>query len=72
MPWPKTGENHYHAQLGTPDKGREIKGLFVCWSMARINDSWDGTMDKRKVYGLVPFCGHRAQVSQRPIVSYNI
>ena len=24
MPWPKTGETHYYAQLG-PDKGRAIK-----------------------------------------------
>ena len=54
MPWPKTGETHYHAQLGPPDKGRAIKGFVVCWSMARINDLWDGFMDKRKVHGLVP------------------
>ena len=43
MPWPqKTGATHYHAQLGLPDKGHAIKGLVVCWSMARINDLWDG------------------------------
>ncbi len=34
MPWPKTGATHYHAELGLPDKGRAIKGLFVC-------NSWD-------------------------------
>ena len=28
MPWPQTGANHYHAQLGLPDKGRAIKGLI--------------------------------------------
>ncbi len=41
---------------------------------ARINDLLDGSMDKRKVRGLVPCCGqdgYRAQVSQRPIDSYN-
>ena len=54
MPLPKTVATHYHAQLGPPDKGRAIKGLVVCWSMARINDLWDGFMDKRKVHGLVP------------------
>ena len=76
MPWPqKTGATHYHAQLGLPDKGRAIKGLVVCWCMARINDLWDGSMDKRKVRSLVPCCGqdgNRAQVSQHPIDSYNI
>ncbi len=50
MPWPpKTGATHYHEQLGLPDKGRAIKGLVVCWSMARINDICDGSMDQRKV-----------------------
>ena len=53
----KTGATHYHAQLGLPDKGRVIKGLVVCWSMAKINDLWDGSMDKRKVRGPVPCCG---------------
>ncbi len=76
MPWPKkTGATHYHAQLGLPDKGRAIKGFVVCWSMARINDLWDGSMDKRKVRSLVPCCGqdgNRAQVPQHPIDSYNI
>ncbi len=48
MPLPKTGETHYHAQLGPPEKGRVIKGLVVCWSMARINDSWDGSMDNAR------------------------
>ncbi len=30
MPWPRTGETHYHAQLGLPDKGRAIKAFVVC------------------------------------------
>ncbi len=75
MPGPQTGATHYHAQLGPPDKGRAIKGLVVCWSMARINDLWDGSMDKRKVRGHIPCCGqdgYRAQEPQRPIDSYNI
>ncbi len=41
--------------------------------MAKINDLWDGSMDKGKMRGLVPFCGqvgHRAQVLQHPIDSY--
>ncbi len=40
MPWPKTGTNQYHAQLGLPDKGRAIKELLVC-------NNWDlETLDK--------------------------
>ncbi len=27
MPWSQTGEIQCHAQLGLPDKGREIQGL---------------------------------------------
>ena len=27
----KSGAPHYHAQLRLPDKGREIKGLIVCY-----------------------------------------
>ena len=68
----KIGTPHYHAQLGLPDKGHTIKGLVVYWSMARINDLWDGSMDKRKVRSLVPCCGqdgNRAQVPQHPIDS---
>ena len=75
MPWPQTCATQYHAQLGPPDKGRAIKGLVVCCSMARINDLWVVSMDKRKVRGLVPCCGqdgYRAQIPQRPIDSYNI
>ena len=34
MPLLQTGATHYHANLGLPDKGREIKGLVVC-------NSWD-------------------------------
>ncbi len=51
-----------------------MKGLVVCWSMARINDLWDRHMDQRKVRGLIPCCGqdgYRAQVPRRPIHSYN-
>ncbi len=29
MSWPQTGATHYHAVLGLPDKGREIRGLVV-------------------------------------------
>ena len=71
----KTGETHYHVQLGPTDKGRTIKGLVVCWSKARNNDLWDESMDKRKVRSLVPCCGqdgNRAQVPQHPIDSYKI
>ncbi len=32
MPWPQTGATQYHAQLGFIDKGREIKGLVVCYN----------------------------------------
>ena len=27
MPWPKTGATQYHAQIGLPDKGRNILNL---------------------------------------------
>ena len=74
MPWPKTIATHYHAQLGLPDKGRQIKGLVVCYVV------WLRTM----IYGMglltsigkvvlsLP-CGqdgYRAQVPQHPIDSY--
>ncbi len=75
MPWSQTGATHYYAKLGLQDKGRALKGLAVCWSMAIINDLWDGSMDQRKVRGLVPCYGHycnRAQVPQHPIDSFNI
>ena len=49
MHWPQTGATHYNAQLGPSDKGCAIKGLIACWSIARINDLWDGSMDQRKV-----------------------
>ncbi len=51
---------HYHEQLGSPDNGRAINLLVVCCSMAKINDLWDGPIDK----SLVPCCsqdGNRAQ-----------
>ncbi len=51
MPWPKIGVTHYLTQLGPPDKGRAIKGL------AEIYDQWGGSLDKRKVHGLVPYYG---------------
>ncbi len=66
-------KNHKISKLKT--KGRAIKGLVVCWSMTRINDLWDGSMDKRKVRSLVPCCGqdgNRAQVPQHSIDLYNI
>ena len=72
---PKTGATHYHGQLRLKDKGRAIKGLVVCWSMARINDLWDGFKDKRKMRSLVPYCGqdgNPAQVPQYPLDSYTI
>ncbi len=48
---------------------------ILCFCMAKINDLCDGSMDQRKVRGLVPCCdqdGYRAQVPQHPIDSYNI
>ena len=53
-------ETHYHAELGLSDKSVQLKGwlsAIVCCSMAKINDLWDGSMDKRKVRSLVPCCG---------------
>ena len=52
-----------------------IKILIVMYGMEKINDLWDGSMDKRKVRSLVPCCGQDgnwAQVPQHPIDSYNI
>ncbi len=43
--------------------------------MAKIIDLWDGSMEVRKVSGLVPCCGqdgYRAQVLQQTIDSNNI
>ena len=31
MPWPQTGETHYHTKLGFPDKGLHSKGWFYCY-----------------------------------------
>ncbi len=45
----KTGESHYHTQLGLSDKDRAIKGLVACY----------GSLDKRKVHGRVPCCGRQ-------------
>ncbi len=56
----------------------QLKGwmsAIVCCSMAKINNLWDGSMDQRKMRGLVPSSGqdgYRAQVPQHPIDSYNI
>ena len=64
----------FYVQLGLPDKGREIKGLVVCyvvWLGSMI--SGDGSLDARKARGLDPCCGqdgYRAQVPQHPIDSY--
>ena len=51
MSWPKTGATYYHAKLGLPDKGRAIKGLVVCYSMAKINDVWDGLLWSGQSFG---------------------
>ncbi len=48
-------------QLGLPDKGCAIKGLVFCYVKP---------LEKRKVRGLVPYCGqdgYRAQETQHPI-----
>ncbi len=48
---------------------------IVCCSSAKINDIWDGSMDKRNVCSLVPCCGqdgNRAQVPQQPKDSFYI
>ncbi len=69
MPWPQTGETHYLAQLGLSVKVRAIKGLvirFVVWLLAMIYDLGDGSLDQRKVVGLVSD-GFQAQVLQHPI-----
>ena len=66
MPWPQTGATHYHAQLGPLDKSCAIKGLVVCYSMAKINDLWDWSMHQRKVRNLVPCCGQDAYRAQVP------
>ncbi len=39
---------------------------IVCCSMAKINDLWDGSMDKRKVRSLVPCCGQDGNLAQEP------
>ncbi len=74
MPWNKTCATQYHGRLGLPDKGRAVKGLVVCYEYvyARINDLWDGSLDKRKVRSLVPCCGQestviKAEAPQHPI-----
>ena len=48
-------------------------GCLSC-SKARIYDVWDGSLDKRKVPGLVPCCGqdgYQDQVPQQPIDTYH-
>ncbi len=37
MPWPQTGANQYHAQLGLSDKGRAIKVLVVCNDLDKLS-----------------------------------
>ncbi len=39
MPWPQIGATQYHVQFGLPDKGRAIKGLFVCndWDLEPLD-----------------------------------
>ncbi len=34
--WSKSRPAHYHAHLGLPDKGREIKELVVCRTFDHI------------------------------------
>ncbi len=41
---------HYYAQLRLPDKGIS----WVRCSMARLYDVWNGSVDQRKVRGMVP------------------
>ena len=51
----------------------QAKGWLSARSMARINGLWNGSLDKRKVRGMVSYCsqhGYRAQVPQYPINSY--
>ena len=73
MLWPQTGATYYNAQLGLPGKGRATRrGCLLC-SMSMIYDLWDGSVDKRKVRGLFPYCGqydYRAQVLQHSIETY--
>ncbi len=67
----KTGATHYNAQFGLPDKGRSIKGWFFCYVICY--DLWDGSLEMRKVRGLVTCCGqncNRNQLPQHPKVSY--
>ena len=76
MSWPQTNTTYYHAQLGLLNKEGAIKEFFcLLYSMAWIYDLWDGSLDKRKVRGLVPCCGqdgylHLAKVPQHPIDLY--
>ncbi len=39
MPLPQAGATHYDAELGLPDKGLAIKGLFVCndWDIEHLD-----------------------------------
>ena len=63
----KTGSNHYHAQLGLPDKGRAIKGLVVCYLLWLKMGLWTSAI----CVGLVPYCGqdgYRAQIPQHHIL----
>ena len=41
MPWPKTGETHYHAQLGLLEQGREFPGLVICRTYGCISNLFD-------------------------------
>ncbi len=46
--------------------------FMLCFN-ARFSDLFDGSLEKRKVRGLVPCCGqdgYRAQVPQHPIELY--
>ncbi len=51
---PKTGVTHHHAQLGLPDKGRAIKGIFFCY-VVRIGS---------RCVGLAHCCGQDGYSAQ--------
>ncbi len=72
MPWTQTGATNYHEQLGLPNKSRPIKG-FGCllFSMAKIYDLLNQSLDKHKVRGLVLCCGQDGNGAQvHPINTY--
>ncbi len=75
IPCPQKGATELYAQLGLPDKRlykNQRVDCLLC-SMARIHELLDGSLDKRKLRGLVLCCGqdgYGAQVPQHPINTY--